>query len=92
MLSGATWSASEIAGTAVFRIGVSSDSIKNATATSHGKSRLLDADGVKKDDGAVVELIELIGLGLYNYSITNRNISLAFESSSDVRKYRRQAI
>ena len=28
-------------GTAVFRIVVSSDSIKNATATSHGKSRLL---------------------------------------------------
>ena len=89
MLSGATWSASEIAGTAVFRIVVSSDSIKNATATSHGKNRLLDADGVKKDDGAVVESIELIGLALYNYSITNRNISLAFESFPDVYTFSR---
>jgi hypothetical protein len=40
--------------------------MKNATATSHGTSRLLDADGVKKDDGAVVESIELIGLAHYN--------------------------
>jgi hypothetical protein len=29
----------------VFRIVVSSDSMKNATATSQGKSLLLDADG-----------------------------------------------
>ena len=40
MLSGATPSALAIAGTAVFRIVVSSDSMKNATATSHGSSRL----------------------------------------------------
>ena len=32
-----------MAGTAVFRIVVSSDSMKNATATSHGNNRLLDA-------------------------------------------------
>ena len=32
-----------MAGTAVLRIVVSSDSIKNATATSHGRSRLLSA-------------------------------------------------
>ena len=42
MLSGATLSASAMAGTAVFRIVVSSDSMKKATATSHGNSRLLD--------------------------------------------------
>jgi len=36
-------------GTAVLRIVVSSDSIKNATATSHGKSRLLAADGWDED-------------------------------------------
>jgi hypothetical protein len=42
MLSGATLSASAMAGTAVFKIVVSSDSMKNATATSHGNSRLLD--------------------------------------------------
>ena len=36
---------SEMTGTAVFRIVVSSDSMKNATATSQGRSRLLAADG-----------------------------------------------
>src|SRR5208337_689968 len=46
MLSGAMWSAWEIAGTAVFRIVVSSDSIKNATATSHGSNCLLATEGV----------------------------------------------
>ena len=45
MLSGATSRASDMTGTAVFRIVVSSDSIKNATATSHGKSCLREADG-----------------------------------------------
>ena len=43
ILSGATLSAAAMAGTAVFRIVVSSDSMKNATATSHGNNRLLDA-------------------------------------------------
>ena len=42
MLSGATLRASAMAGTAVFRIVVSSDSMKNATATSQGKNRLLE--------------------------------------------------
>ena len=36
MLSGATCMAPAIAGRAVFRIVVSSDSMKKATATSHG--------------------------------------------------------
>jgi hypothetical protein len=39
MLSGATASAFATAGTAVFRIVVSSDSMKEATATRHGSSR-----------------------------------------------------
>src|SRR5450631_2915002 len=43
MLSGATPSACAIAGTAVFRMVVSSDSMKNATATSHGSSRFVAA-------------------------------------------------
>ena len=43
MLNGATLRAAAIAGTAVFKIVVSSDSMKNATATSHGSNRLLDA-------------------------------------------------
>jgi hypothetical protein len=45
MLSGATSRASDMTGTAVFRIVVSSDSMKNATATSHGKSCLREEDG-----------------------------------------------
>src|SRR6266542_1527437 len=45
MLSGATASAFAMAGTAVFRIVVSSDSMKKATATSHGNIRFTDAPG-----------------------------------------------
>src|SRR3974390_3199594 len=45
MLSGATPRACETTGTAVFRIVVSSDSMKNATATSHGRSCLVEAEG-----------------------------------------------
>jgi hypothetical protein len=41
MLSGATCNAAAIVGTAVFKIVVSRDSIKNATATSQGNSRAL---------------------------------------------------
>ncbi len=40
MLSGGTFNASAMAGTAVFRIVVSRDSMKNPMATSHGSSRL----------------------------------------------------
>ena len=58
MLSGATLRASAMAGTAVFRIVVSSDSMKNATATSHGKRRLLEADG---EDGYEAALMMLTG-------------------------------
>ena|SRR5208282_6465278 len=61
MLSGVTLSASDMAGTAVFKIVVSSDSMKNATATSHGKSRLLEADG-DGADGTEAELVGLTGL------------------------------
>jgi hypothetical protein len=42
MLRGATWSAAAIAGTAVFRIVVSSDSINTAIATNHGRTRLVE--------------------------------------------------
>src|SRR5206468_4700171 len=45
MLSGATASAFAMAGTAVFRIVVSSDSMKKATATSHGNNRFTDVSG-----------------------------------------------
>ncbi len=40
MLSGETSSAREIDGTAVLRMVVSSDSMKKATATSHGNNAL----------------------------------------------------
>jgi hypothetical protein len=63
MLSGATFSASEMAGTAVLRIVVSSDSMKNATATSQGNSRLLEAVGADGTEGDLPELVNLDGLG-----------------------------
>ena len=43
MLNGGISRAFAIAGTAVFRIVVSSDSMKKPTATSHGSSRLAAA-------------------------------------------------
>src|SRR5471030_2439640 len=43
MLRGATCSACAIVGTAVLRMVVSSDSMKNATATSHGRSCLRES-------------------------------------------------
>jgi len=61
MLSGATFSASEIAGTAVLRIVVSNDSMKNATATSHGKRRLLEAVGAFDAEGDLPDLLDLDG-------------------------------
>jgi hypothetical protein len=53
--------AAEIAGTAVLRIVVSSDSMKNATATSHGSSRLAAFDGSDVEDGLITGSDELMG-------------------------------
>src|SRR5271168_3446131 len=50
MLKGATFRACAMAGTAVLRIVVSKDSMKKATATSHGNNFLLAA----ASDGTVV--------------------------------------
>src|SRR5208282_6169670 len=61
MLSGVTWSASETAGTAVLRMVVSSDSMKNATATSHGSSRLLASDGAGDWSAALGEVEAFMG-------------------------------
>jgi hypothetical protein len=55
MLRGATPSADEIAGTAVLRIVVSSDSIKKATATSQGSRRFEASEGLAEDGGATKE-------------------------------------
>ena len=81
MLSGATLRAAEIAGTAVFKIVVSSDSIKNATATSHGKSRLLEVDGEKGAEGAVMELSGDISFMRCNY-FTNVSADARFAQLS----------
>ena len=65
MLSGATWSAAAIVGTAVFRIVVSSDSMKNATAISHGSRRWLESDKIGSGATGTVGLggLRLGGLG-----------------------------
>src|SRR5271170_2720198 len=84
MLSGATLRASEIAGTAVFRIVVSSDSMKNATATSHGKSRLLAVDGENVDEGW--ELTGVIGFAWRKkYSTPKALAETAKKSTGDCR-------
>src|ERR1700722_17886312 len=53
MLRGATPRAEEMAGTAVLRIVVSSDSMKKATATSHGRSRLAASEGSDEEGEAI---------------------------------------
>src|SRR6266545_8218843 len=60
MLSGATASAFAMAGTAVFRIVVSSDSMKKATATSHGNIRFTDAPGAAGGTATALELAGII--------------------------------
>jgi hypothetical protein len=59
MLSGATPSALAMAGTAVLSTVVSSDSMKNATATSHGSNRFTDSPGAA---GGAVAAFELAGI------------------------------
>ena len=81
MLSGATLRASEIAGTAVFKIVVSSDSIKNATATSHGRRRLLAADREKGTKGALMEVSRPISFMRCNYLITYQQVQDLHNSS-----------
>src|SRR5439155_12922397 len=60
MLSGATASACAMAGTAVFRIVVSSDSMKKATATSHGNNRFTDSPGAVGGTETALELAGII--------------------------------
>jgi hypothetical protein len=60
MLSGVTCRAVEMVGTAVLRIVVSSDSMKNATATNHGRRRLLAAAGWGVKGTALEVLSEFI--------------------------------
>jgi hypothetical protein len=60
MLSGATASALAMAGTAVLRIVVSSDSIKKATATSQGNKRFTASPGAAMGAEAELDLPRLI--------------------------------
>jgi hypothetical protein len=61
MLSGVIPRAEETAGTAVLRIVVSSDSMKNANATSHGRRRLAAFDGSDEEDGLITGVDGLMG-------------------------------
>src|SRR5580693_2687490 len=84
MLSGVTLSASEIAGTAVLRIVVSSDSMKNATATSHGRSFLLEADGAAGIEGELVELTGFMAMEWSYYSTNEPKKILGFAIQSQI--------
>ena len=64
MLRGATWRAAAIVGTAVLRIVVSNDSIKNATAISHGNRCLLESASEASGEVALVGLEGLTFVGL----------------------------
>src|SRR5271167_3679934 len=87
MLRGATRSAKDMAGTAVLRIVVSSDSIKKATATSHGKRRLEASEGSNEDGGAINwpdEFIETAGkLIYYNNMLADVSNSRFLMSGTD---------
>jgi hypothetical protein len=65
MLRGATWRAAAIVGTPVLRIVVSSDSMKNATAISHGSSRLLESasEGGEEEKSMGLRELTFVGLG-----------------------------
>ena len=60
MLSGVTANALAITGTAVFKMVVSSDSMKKATATSHGSMRLTAADGSSESVARAIKACFLI--------------------------------
>jgi hypothetical protein len=72
MFKGETWSAAEMAGTAVFRMVVSSDSMKNATATSHGKTRLLAVPGA--GGGVTEEALGALGGAIDDVSTLSAQI------------------
>ena len=86
MLSGATASALAMAGTAVFKIVVSSDSMKNATATSHGSNRFADSPG--DGGGATTELV-LARIMLVTISISGLCV-LANDTVAEGRRVERQ--
>src|SRR5579862_7463795 len=78
MLSGATLRAAAMVGTAVFRIVVSSDSMKNATAISHGRSRLLESASAGGEAGVSIGLGVLGFVGLGCIGLCNDRWSVAF--------------
>jgi hypothetical protein len=60
MLSGATANALAMAGTAVFKMVVSSDSMKKATATSQGNKRFTDVLGSAGGMETTLEFAKII--------------------------------
>src|SRR2546430_16232723 len=86
MLSGATASAFAMAGTAVFRIVVSSDSMKKATATSQGNNRFTDLTGAAGGTETALEWAGIIlppadYLGSAPFPIPNRR-TMSFQLSA----------
>ena len=73
-------SAFAMVGTAVFKIVVSSDSMKNATATSQGKSPLLEADGKGGGEETLLELAGVMGFVCRSYFTNEPGNLLTFEN------------
>src|ERR1019366_5152272 len=85
MLRGPTPRAEEMAGTAVLRIVVSSDSMKKATATSHGKRRLEVSEGTHEDGGALNGPHGVVGRRLREVSSATHSRSVQKFERSDRR-------
>ena len=75
-------------GTAVFRIVVSRDSIKKATATSHGNRRLLESEGWDGDAGTILVPGGFIGRlddeMLAGLNLDDRKIDNAFTGKHEI--------
>ena len=67
MLNGAMLSAFAIAGTAVFKIVVSSACMKNATATSHGKMRFTAAREIAEGTAATAASVAAPAFAAANF-------------------------
>ena len=77
MLRGTMPSACAIAGTAVFRMVVSSDCMKNATATSHGKKRFTASMEIAEGTGATAASARELALAGDNlFSIAQKLMQL----------------
>src|SRR5271156_2752393 len=87
MVRGATWSAAAMVGTPVFRIVVSSDSMKNATAINHGRSRLLESGSGDGGDAPSRGPGGITFVGLDCIGLRHRNHPSAFSRNTDYGRY-----